>query len=1049
MSLAELEQHLRVYDAFGGHHDLHDLVTPEREFLREVDGVQIMKAPFSANEKKPGRLYLFSDLLLVGEENKERRRPPWLIQRNNSSQSSLGSDTSGKRLSSRLSARLSSSSGSSMSSSEKPPEMLLEYRLDLLNCFAEKVGAGQNSGVKITQVTREHDNDGKIISHIEMVEVFCENEAEADFLFEEIDYHIFVSSKEKDHDDRSVSKSSRGSFADSSVEGDAESEPEDEKASSTSGRKLRSFASSKSKLKRHAHLHRSGSTASGRGSGASSKTPRSRSETASTGSTDGGESAHGLSLKDIEQRYTVELGDSEEVAEVVCVMNEGPMGFSLSSGANLGIIVGKVAFGSMAHRGDVQVADRLVKIEKIRQRDHQALQIYELGLDTPWTDAVKVIKKLERPIRLTFNRNFKVNSAVQLKEEKKRRKEQAKQEEKHKEKLAALEAARKSRRERRTGSRSSSKDGDKRGWTMRHNRSRGRSVGSRITTLNGIESKYGEKKPKDVEVDPESVHEVYDALLESESENVRACASALQEIHETEKAYVGDLQIIVTDYLNKIRMKTRRVRCKDLSLGSAFCEHQRPRKACSRTSKDTRPVLEKDEIKDIFMNVEVLVKVNGELLDAIETGIQTVINEKTVDGVTVTDLVRIVAPAFVRIMPFFKMYSLYCHAYTQAIDRLLVLRTSRKELDEILKQRDGKTGTSLQHLLIKPVQRICKYPLLFQVLLKNIVPYVTEALDNGADTVDLDFLVQDLEKAMNTVDKIAQAVNTKVGEHENLARMMEAYTELGGELNVPGLISPSRRFVEKYDVLRKERPGDEPKRELVYVFNDLVVFAVHPAARFSVRRKGGTGGSQVGTGSSASTPRSTLQRTPSLSKMKVFSRLGNGGNSDNSNHDRNSDSASSRASSLTRISASTNGTLRTSGGLKNAQNLVTMRMDLHKATFKAIEEPDDTDCHGLIVSHVTRDVEEQQQPSNRKSRAQRPKSGKILTSVSRFELWLATAEKRDDVRDKLVSLVEQLKRAKSSTQRAVEREGLKLKQRNWKNRAKLKTPGQSRFSESA
>jgi len=167
-------------------------------------------------------------------------------------------------------------------------------------------------------------------------------------------------------------------------------------------------------------------------------------------------------------------------------------------------------------------------------------------------------------------------------------------------------------------------------------------------------------------------------------------------------------------------------------------------------------------------------------------------------------------------MPFFKMYSMYCHKYANASLRLQEIRESNKEIDEFLAQKEKRSQkTSLKSLLIKPIQRICKYPLLFAELLRSIPQSSDFALYN-----------KELTDAAHAVDDIAESVNKNVGDREAVEKIMEAYEELGGEQNVPGLITAHRRFLHHNNILLTVVGEKDLKKDhTLYLFNDLIIFA--------------------------------------------------------------------------------------------------------------------------------------------------------------------------------------------------------------------------------
>ena len=98
-----------------------------------------------------------------------------------------------------------------------------------------------------------------------------------------------------------------------------------------------------------------------------------------------------------------------------------------------------------------------------------------------------------------------------------------------------------------------------------------------------------------------------------------------------------------------------------------------------------------------------LVAVNKQLLEALRTP-------------TASDPVASVSAAFSTMAPFFKAYGVYCANFVSALDHLDRLRQERPQLDEFVRRAEAAGGETVGSMLIRPVQRLCKYPLLFREL---------------------------------------------------------------------------------------------------------------------------------------------------------------------------------------------------------------------------------------------------------------------------------------------------------------------------------------------
>lgn len=196
----------------------------------------------------------------------------------------------------------------------------------------------------------------------------------------------------------------------------------------------------------------------------------------------------------------------------------------------------------------------------------------------------------------------------------------------------------------------------------------------------------------------------------------------------------------------------------------------------------------------LFSNVEVLLNVNNKLNDDLKA---------SEDDDTI-----LIGKIFLGMADFFKMYTAYCANQPKAMEILdkLGRNPSFKTFTDKCMQNPSCRGLTLFSFLIKPIQRICKYPLLLRDLLKNTL----------TDHEDYDNLVNALAKITEVVDY----VNEKKRLAENLQKIIDVQSQIESneELN---LVSPSRRFVREglLKVYEKNRPSERN----IYLFNDLVV----------------------------------------------------------------------------------------------------------------------------------------------------------------------------------------------------------------------------------
>ena len=242
---------------------------------------------------------------------------------------------------------------------------------------------------------------------------------------------------------------------------------------------------------------------------------------------------------------------------------------------------------------------------------------------------------------------------------------------------------------------------------------------------------------------------------------------ALQELHRTEAEYVEDLRALVS--------------IKGLLVSKGLLS-------------DARAQL-------LFSNAPELLTLNEEFLYKL-TGEQPSI--------------EVVAAAFASLGPYFRLYAEYCKNYFRAIQTLQEIRgglnllqeirgrTRQAELRRRLSEVRGIRGANLDSLLIKPVQRLTKYPLLLRELLGRLPAKHPHRAK--------------LTAAAAEIGQTNAEVNARVARAEAAAPLLQAHADLGG-----GVLAPSRTLRLTLDVALA--PAHKPHR--LYVFSDAALLAAY------------------------------------------------------------------------------------------------------------------------------------------------------------------------------------------------------------------------------
>mmetsp|Transcript_18859 Transcript_18859/g.23992 ORF Transcript_18859/g.23992 Transcript_18859/m.23992 type:complete len:591 (+) Transcript_18859:1372-3144(+) len=550
-------------------------------------------------------------------------------------------------------------------------------------------------------------------------------------------------------------------------------------------------------------------------------------------------------------------------------------------------------------------------------------------------------------------------------------------------------------------------------WAQKKDRKK--SYGNRILTMEDLAEQYLDKGAgQRLQENIDNLFVDMLAVAKPRSDREYKCIRVLQEIHDTERRYVEYLSATVMDYKRPLKMKSKPVKCKDLQNGKPFCEHHKPQRFCTKYSAKKRvDLISKDDMKKIFMNVELILKVNLHLIQALQKDLKEVARAKEEDKKTPTvyDVVGCFASAFEKVTPYFQIYWQYCDEYSNAVSHLTQVRRSNKEFAEELNKLEKKAKThSLQSMLIQPVQRLCKYPLLFEQLSKTIGKYKQEFLEGVDDPEKValfDKMAVDIEKAHQSAKKVADKVNTKVGEHQQLQKLAEIYAELGGRNQIKNLVQPWRYHLSTTEVAYENSTAKEKEPDIVYcyMFNDLIVLA-KPRNRKSNLRFGKT---------------LTKKRTATLGRSSSISNLSN------------SRRSSSKNSSRTSVNS---GLGRRSTGHGRPELDVVKQIKIKDCTkMTTVPDVDSEGRYGLSFLATEKVVKQVVDEKEGKTKT------KHDSNIWKLTMWLNTQEERDSLVSSISKQKYILMEDEKQFQKQQEKHGIKSKKKRYVDRMRNRNTG--------
>ncbi|GAM24874.1 hypothetical protein SAMD00019534_080490 [Acytostelium subglobosum LB1] len=235
----------------------------------------------------------------------------------------------------------------------------------------------------------------------------------------------------------------------------------------------------------------------------------------------------------------------------------------------------------------------------------------------------------------------------------------------------------------------------------------------------------------------------------------------IKEILATEKKYVHCLSVLIECYLHE-------------------CEK----------------LLTQQQVRQIFSQVSVVYNVNVKLLGKMENRFSS--GKETTMGMIFSEMTE-----------YFKVYTIYVNNYNAAITCITECRAQNEKFVKLLETNRASEkcmGLDLASLLIMPIQRIPRYVMLLQ----DLVKFTNES---HAD-------YENLSVALKKMKDVAEYVNEKKREAENLIQVLKIQNNLVGMTE--NLAEPHRRYVRKGPLTCLDEKGNS-KIYFFFLFNDLLI----------------------------------------------------------------------------------------------------------------------------------------------------------------------------------------------------------------------------------
>ncbi|GAM17857.1 hypothetical protein SAMD00019534_010320 [Acytostelium subglobosum LB1] len=210
-------------------------------------------------------------------------------------------------------------------------------------------------------------------------------------------------------------------------------------------------------------------------------------------------------------------------------------------------------------------------------------------------------------------------------------------------------------------------------------------------------------------------------------------------------------------------------------------------------------IVSPDDVKFIFGGIDAIIAINRQLLSDIEY---------IIDKSRWTPY-SILGKSFTTMGVFLKAYTDYVKNFDSSLRRLEACNKDMKFVMFIRQAEDRINPRSrLESLLITPVQRIPRYVLLLQDLLKH------------TESTHPDFL--HISEGLKVIKEVAISINDTKRRADNSLKVIEAQNKLVGKF--PNLVVADRRYIHE-GFLMHGPSNAKAKRVYVFLFNDILLLS--------------------------------------------------------------------------------------------------------------------------------------------------------------------------------------------------------------------------------
>ena len=169
-----------------------------------------------------------------------------------------------------------------------------------------------------------------------------------------------------------------------------------------------------------------------------------------------------------------------------------------------------------------------------------------------------------------------------------------------------------------------------------------------------------------------------------------------------------------------------------------------------------------------------------------------------------------IGQVFLDLAPYLKFYSTYANDFKTATNLVEEQLNKNKPFRQFMERQESRPEVckKLNALLITPVQRIPRYKLLLDDIIKNTPRYHPDK-DN-------------LMEARTQIDAIAWYINDQIEDFEKNRTMIDIQKSLVAGL--PKIIKPDRKLIKQGSLMKMNKSGGHAQPRYVILFSDMLMY---------------------------------------------------------------------------------------------------------------------------------------------------------------------------------------------------------------------------------